>query len=392
VLERASLGVSRRSLFATLSLLVMLCALAIPAIARAEGFGDDTPTGLSGKSSRHHARRHRNRELRANERDDQAVSIQELEGSAALVTGASGFLGSQLSSRLVEAGADVSAVARSTPRHTDDADWWSADLTEPGAASALFRATKPDLVFHLASHVNGSRGLDAVLPTLSANLVSTINVLLAAAESGTQRVVLAGSLEEPDPSLDPAVPVSPYAASKFAASAYARMFHDLHGVPVAIVRIGMAYGPGQRDRTKLVPHVITSLLRNEAPAIASGARLADWVYVDDVVDAFLLAATRDEAVGETVEVGSGELTAVRDVVELIARLMRTSVRPQFGALPDRPNERRRSADVERAKAVLGWGPRTSLETGLASTIASFSNGAAPSTATIHPSRGVAQPG
>lgn len=115
------------------------------------------------------------------------------------------------------------------------------------------RQVRPGLVFHLASHVSGSRGLDAVLPTLQANFLSTVNVLLAAAEVGCKRIVRAGSLEEPDGEDPEPVPVSPYAAAKFTANTYDRMFHSLHGLPVVTLRIFMVHGPGQRDETKLVP-------------------------------------------------------------------------------------------------------------------------------------------
>lgn len=246
--------------------------------------------------------------------------------------------------------------------------WWATDVCDTDETLALIRQLKPDLIFHLASHVSGSRGLDAVLPTLHANLLSSVNVLLAAAEVGCRRVVLAGSLEEPDSEDRQPVPVSPYAAAKFAAGAYGRMFHNLHDVPVVMLRIFMVYGPGQRDETKLVPYVITSLLRGESPGLSSGTRPVDWVYVDDVVEAFIASVTTDAVLGETLDVGSGVLTPIRTVVDEIVNFMRPSVEPRFGALPDRPHERIRVADVERTQSVLGWAPRTPLREGIAATV------------------------
>jgi UDP-glucose 4-epimerase len=295
-------------------------------------------------------------------------AAQPLSGQRALVTGASGFIGSRLCTRLVQAGADVFAVSRSE-RADDDLRWTTTDLADNEAVQLLVREVKPDLIFHLASHVSGSRELDAILPTLRDNLVSTVNVLLAAAQTGCKRIVLAGSLEEPDIADDGhPVPVSPYAAAKFAATAYAGMFHRLHGVPVVVLRIFMVYGPGQRDETKLVPYVITSLLRGEPPSLSSATRPVDWVYVDDVVEGFARSATREGLIGEVVDVGSGILTPVRTVVEEIALLLRPSVEPRFGALRDRPNERIRVADVNRTRSLLGWVPPTQLGQGLAATV------------------------
>jgi UDP-glucose 4-epimerase len=292
---------------------------------------------------------------------------RSLRGKQALVTGASGFIGSRLCERLLEAGADVHAVSRSK-QMSGAARWWSTDVRDTEATLALVRKVRPDLIFHLASHVSGSRGLDAVLPTVHANLLSTVNVLLAAAEADCSRVVLAGSLEEPDDEDRRPVPVSPYAAAKFAAGGYARMFHSLYGVPVVLLRIFMVYGPGQRDETKLVPYVITSLLRGESPRLSSGARPVDWIYVDDVVEALVASTATDAVLGETIDVGSGALTPIRTVVEEIVRLLQPAVEPEFGALPDRPKERVRVADVKRTQTLLGWAPRSALSRGLAATV------------------------
>jgi UDP-glucose 4-epimerase len=290
-----------------------------------------------------------------------------LDGKKALVTGASGFIGSRLCERLLKQRTAVLGVSRSQQTSTV-MRWSSTDVCDTGKMLALIRDAKPDFIFHLASHVSGSRGLDAVLPTFQANLLSSVNVLLAAAEVGCSRVVLAGSLEEPGTEDSQPVPVSPYAAAKSAASAYGRMFRSLYDVPVVMLRIFMVYGPGQRDETKLVPYVITSLLQGEAPELSSGARPVDWIYVDDVVDALIASVTAERVVGETVDVGSGVLTPIRTVVEGIVDLIRPSVEPQFGALPDRLNERIRVANVERTRVLLNWMPRTPLAEGLSSTV------------------------
>ena len=291
-----------------------------------------------------------------------------LRGRIALVTGASGFIGSALCVRLRDAGAVVHAVARRRPEGADDG-FHTGDLADASTVDAVVEAVRPDVIFHLASHVSGSRDVDTVRPTLASNLVSTVNILVAARRAETGRVIVAGSLEEPGPDEPEPVPVSPYAAGKFGASAYARMFSSLYGLPIVTLRIFMVYGPGQRDETKLLPYVITSLLRGESPRLSSGTRPVDWVYVGDVVDAFLKAAVSDGAVGETVDVGSGSLVSVREIVKEVARRIDPEIDLGFGALPDRPFERVRVADVERTMRFLGWAPKTSLDQGLRDTVA-----------------------
>ena len=198
------------------------------------------------------------------------------------------------------------------------------------------------------------------------NLVSSVNIMVAAARTGCT-VVLAGSMEEPEPA-EESVPASPYAASKLAVGSFARMLHALHGLPVVNLRVFMAYGPGQHDRSKLVPYVITSLLRGTRPELSSGVRPVDWVYVDDVVDAFVAAASREDLAGTTLDIGTGELVTIRAIVEQLVETVGTDVEPDFGSRPDRPLEIVRAADVDRTLDILGWRASTTLGEGLRSTV------------------------
>jgi nucleoside-diphosphate-sugar epimerase len=133
----------------------------------------------------------------------------------------------------------------------------------------------------------------------------------------------------------------------------------------------MVYGPGQRDITKLIPYVTTTLLRGEQPLLTSGTREIDWVYVDDVVAAFIAAARVPGVVGEIVDVGSGQLITIRSLVDRLTHLVGAQVDPLFGALGDRPREVCRVADVGRTETLIGWRPRTQLDTGLRRTIRWF---------------------
>lgn len=284
----------------------------------------------------------------------------------ALVTGASGFIGAPLCRRLRAQGAEVYAVSRSArPAGRDGLHWLHADLGSIDAVRDVLAAAKPSVIFHLASHVSGSRDLGAVLPTFHDNLATTVNLLTVATEIGCERIVLAGSLEEQDPE---APPGSPYAAAKFAASSYARMFHALYETPIVIARVFMVYGPEQRDLNKLIPYSTLSFLRGEAPKVSSGQRPIDWIYLDDAVDGLLAVGESAGLEGQTVDVGSGELVTVREIVEHLNRLTGSAATLEFGTLPDRPMERVRVADVEATAALTGWRPTVPLEEGLRRTI------------------------
>jgi nucleoside-diphosphate-sugar epimerase len=183
-----------------------------------------------------------------------------------------------------------------------------------------------------------------------------------------RRVVLVGSMQEPDPDHPAPVPCSPYAASKWACTGYARMFHALYQLPVAIARPMMVYGPGQWDLVKVLPYVTVSLLGGTSPALGSGRRELDWIFVDDVVDGMLAIAETAAADGRVVDLGTGVLTSVRGVVERVAALVDSSARVRFGAVADRPLERPCAARIEETRRLIGWSPHTTLDEGLRRTV------------------------
>jgi nucleoside-diphosphate-sugar epimerase len=291
-------------------------------------------------------------------------------GRRVLISGGGGFIGAHLTRRLARDGAEVHAVGRSKPLRVDeDAHTWACDLSRHDDVQRLIETVRPEILFHLAGTVTGARQIDHVRPTFESNLSSTVNLLIAATQSSCERIVITGSMEEPRPDESDPMPPSPYAAAKWASTMYARMFHALYGSPVVVLRVFMAYGPGQRDGTKLIPYVGRCFLDGTAPKLSSGRRPVDWVYVDDVVDAHISAAQSERAVGQTMDVGTGTQVTIRDVVERIARITGTEVEPAFGALPERPLETAPVADVEETYKLIGWRARTNLDDGLRATVA-----------------------
>lgn len=296
-------------------------------------------------------------------------TFSSFSGLKILVTGANGFIGTHLCQHLCRAGAEVYALSRKLPvtAAADNLNWCQGDLTDIVKVRELFSSIKPDLVFHLAGHPVGIRGLELVLPTFYNNLVATVNLLVAATEVGCGRLILAGSLEEPQSHTN-LTPSSPYAASKWAASSYTSMFYELYQLPVVTARIFMVYGPGQQDLKKLVPYVTCSLLQEKAPKLSSGNRPIDWIYVEDLVSGLLAIAKVADVEGTTVDLGSGNLETIRTVVEHLVNIIGTKTEPLFGALSDRPLEQVRVADTAATYKQIGWKPEISLDKGLASTV------------------------
>jgi UDP-glucose 4-epimerase len=285
-----------------------------------------------------------------------------------LVTGASGFIGSRLCRRLINEGHRVHATSRNPHDSQGDAIRWSRiDLGNYDAVCALFNSIRPEIVFHLASRVTGSRELGEVIPIFRDNLASTVNILTSSIDAGCKRLVLAGSSEEPEV-LDHANPCSPYAIAKWSSTAYAAMFRSLFHASVVVPRIFMTYGPGQTDVQKVVPYTIISMLRGESPKLGSGKRMVDWIFLDEVVEGLIKAALTPEVEHLTFDLGSGSLVSIRAVVEQIADLIGNGVKPHFGALPDRPFETERAADVRFMEMAFHWKPSKALRDGLRETI------------------------
>lgn len=292
-------------------------------------------------------------------------------GSVALVTGGAGFIGSHLCAKLAGAGMTVHSVSRREHPGTPAVRHHRADLTDGAAVWRLIDELRPDQVFHLAGHVQGAQDLAHVMPAFHSIVQTTVNLLTAVAACGCRRLVLAGSFMEPTAQALDAAATSPYAAAKAAASGYARMFATTYGVPVSTARVFMVYGPGQHDLAKLVPYTIRCALRGEAPAVSSGRRLVDWVYVDDVVEGLVKLALAGDMGGQTVDIGSGSQVAISDIVNRICHLIDPSIAPAFGVRADRAMEPTGTARAGETLRAIGWAPQIGLDEGLARTIAFY---------------------
>lgn len=291
-------------------------------------------------------------------------------GQKVLLAGGTGFIGSHLRRRLTDLGSTVHVASRRRrPELERPASWWQADFTDYEQTERVVKQVRPDILYCLATAGVGRPDLDLVLPTFRSDLVTTIHLLTAAAQAHTPRVVVVASLEEPFEN-GRKHPASPYAAAKWAGTVYAGLFHSLFAVPVTIVRPFMTYGPGQPE-FKVIPYVITSFLRGLRPQLSTGQRLIDWIYVDDVIDGMVAGALSPDTVGATIDLGSGQLNTTRFVAERIQALMGTNITADYGAMTDRPNESVRAADLSVARETIGWTPRTSLDDGLAATVAWF---------------------
>lgn len=295
-----------------------------------------------------------------------------------LITGGSGFIGSHLVRRLAEADADVHVFLRTssdTRRLGDVSRGFTrhdADLTDPATLRAAIRNIRPRTVFHCASW-GGHPGQTDAAAIFGTNLAGTFHLLSASEETGFDRFVHIGSSSEygmksaPMSEGDEPEPVDAYGASKAGATLWCRAAAISRGLPVVTLRLFSPYGSWD-DPARLIPTVAKAFLEGHSVKLASPAGARDFIHVDDVLEAILLAATVPTAAGEIINVGSGRQATSGEVVGILSRLIPGAPPPSWGAIPSRPGSSVWVADIGKARKILGWEPRVSLEEGLRRTV------------------------
>ncbi len=293
--------------------------------------------------------------------------------TTALITGGAGFIGSNLADALVADGHGTHVVddlsTGQAIRVPDEADLSQLDIREADAFARLLERVRPATIFHLAAQADVRRALKDPAHDADVNVIGTINVLEAARAVGA-RVVFASTggagygeyegLPVPSPETAETRPLSHYGMSKMAAEGYCRLYARLYGTETVVLRLGNVYGPRQdpHGEAGVVAIFCGRLLDGERPTVfGDGLQTRDYVYVGDVVGAFIAAAAGPA--GETLNVGCG---AEVSVLDLLAGLGYDED-PEFA--PAREGELQRSAlDVSRAARVLGWRAEVELAEGL----------------------------
>jgi nucleoside-diphosphate-sugar epimerase len=317
--------------------------------------------------------------------DAGATGVRPLVGRRALVTGASGFIGSHLVARLLREGVEVHVLQRGdapSPRLAPlraQLSVWRADVTDHDALHAAFEGAAPDLVVHLAADTTVRRtheGWAGVERSVRVNLEGTLAVVRETIDARHPVSVFlrAGGLEEYGAGETPYVetqreqPISPYSASQVAATHYCEMLQRETQTPLITLRPALVYGPAQ-STDFLIPSLITSCLRGIDFDMTAGTQYRDLLYIDDLIEAFVRALTR-EAVRGVINVGHGIEHAVRDVAQEIVRLCGSESRLRLGARPARPGDLAHLVtSTRRSSELLDWRPAVPLTDGLVRTIA-----------------------
>jgi len=300
-----------------------------------------------------------------------------------LVTGGAGFIGSNLARKLVSLGEEVVILDDFSTGKAENLDDLkdSVEVVRGSVCdmNAVRRATRgTDHVFHHAAVVSVVRSVDDPLSTNAVNIDGTLNCLVAAKEAGVKKFVFAASSSAygDNPSLPKREdmkpePLSPYAISKLAGEFYARVFHEIYGLPTVSLRYFNIFGPHQDPRSlyaAVIPIFITKILKGESPVIyGDGEQSRDFTFIDNAVQANLLAAGSQNAGGRVINVACGTRYTLNHLVSKIQELTQSGVNPTYASR--RPGDVVHSqGDISLASTLLGYSPSVSFDDGLKATV------------------------
>ena len=309
------------------------------------------------------------------------MNLEEFNDLDVLVTGADGFIPSFVCDRLVELGANVTALIRrnssneikSIPHLIDKLKIRWGDITD---LSLLLEETKEiDVIYHLGAVSHVQYSLYNPVETYQTNTLGTMNVLEASRINNVKRVVHAGSAEVygkpetvPIEENHPLEPRSPYAAGKVASDRLMFAYYCTYGLPVVMSRFFGIYGPRQSIE-KAIPKFILQIHNKKSPCVyGDGKQSRDYMFVTDAADAYTRLGLADNVIGQAMNIGTGIETDIATLARLIIKIMGAKIEPNFTGKISPGEAGRLVCNPTKGMKLLDWKPTISLEDGLKQTV------------------------
>lgn len=303
-----------------------------------------------------------------------------------IVTGATGFVGANLARRLLREGHEVHLLVRQgynpwrISEIQSDVHLHKVSLNDADGLTSVVELIRPEWIFHLAVHgaYSSQKDVQAIVQT---NVLGTVNLVEACLRTGFEAFVNTGSSSEygfkdhPPSEREWLEPNSHYAVTKAAATLYCRYTAQSHRALLPTLRLYSVYGPYE-EPTRLLPTLIRHGLRGELPPLVDPTIARDYVYIDDVCDTYLLAATvPGQELGAVYNVGTGIQTSLREVVDVARDVMPIVAEPVWGSMPNRSwDSSVWVADSRAIREALRWEPRFSFADGLRAMVDWFKEG------------------
>ncbi|MFJ8064175.1 NAD-dependent epimerase/dehydratase family protein [Psychrobacillus sp. NPDC096426] len=296
-----------------------------------------------------------------------------------LITGATGFIGAALTRKLVELEIEVHVLIR------QQSDIWrikdldkvinlhSVDLRDLTTLKKVVKYINPDVIYHCATH-GGYHFQQKTIEIIESNFMGTVNLLIACQEIEFDYFVNTGSSSEYGSKnhalreTDLPVPMGDYAVSKVAATLFCQSVRLQKQLPIITLRLFSPYGPWDAP-SRFIPYVVKSFLKGESPQISTPQSVRDYIYIEDVVNAYLKFLNLNYLNCDIINIGSGNQTKLQEVVEIVQRKTNSSINASWGSIERVRNEPEIwKADVIQAEKLLNWSPKVTMEDGLQNTI------------------------
>jgi len=302
-----------------------------------------------------------------------------------IITGATGFIGTNLTRRLLNEGHEIHLLVR--PGYSPwriqairgDVHLHEIELQDIESLGGIVRRIRPDWVFHLAASGAYSWQTD-LAHMVQTNIVGTINLVEACLQAGFETFINTGSSSEygfkrtAPTETEWLEPNSHYAVTKASASLFCRYTAQSRNVRLYTLRLYSVYGPYEEPK-RLMPTLIRLGLKGKLPPLVNPETARDYIYVDDVVDAYLLAATRSvQELGAVYNIGSGVQTSLREVVHVARQVLGIVVEPEWGTMSQRIWDTNTwVADIQKSSDELGWHPQFTFQQGFRKMVQWFSD-------------------
>src|SRR3989338_1322089 len=291
--------------------------------------------------------------------------MKQFQGAKVLVTGGNGFISSHLVDKLIELGAIVH-ITTTSGTDKQNVALHKLDIAQTDKVDELVKQIQPDFIFHLAGTIKKNLTEDEIM---AINYVPAVK-LLKSIEGINCRLIFPSAFElyadlSPPFNEDNIVkPITPYARSKRAVEMYCKKT----SANAVCLRLAIVYGPRQKG-DMFIPRIMSSCSEKREFETTSGEQTRDFVYISDAVEALLLAAIKENAKGEIINIASGKEYKIKDIALKVNELFGCPINIKFGAVPYRENEIwRYYGDITKAKHILNWNPKTELEKGLKETV------------------------
>jgi nucleoside-diphosphate-sugar epimerase len=291
-----------------------------------------------------------------------------------------GFIGKHLAQYAKNKGYDVFILSLNSSNDAiEGINFLQADITSLENLKEILTGLDFEYVINTSGYVDHAEYSNGGRHIIEQHFTCVLNLVSCLERNKLKTFIQLGSSDEYGASPAPQSedlresPISPYSLGKTAATHFLQMLHKTEEFPSVILRLFLVYGPTQ-DSNRFLPGVLTSILKDESFPVSKGEQLRDFCYIDDITKGILKALDVPDAKGEVINLASGQVVSIRNVLEKLIKVTKSKAAPQFGALPYRNGENMSLyADITKAKKLLDWSPEISFDEGISRTVNYYKN-------------------